>query len=100
MEPVTITLTSPIRDFGREVTQVAVLRECTGGDLLAIDGMGKMQASLKLVQLLCGTPEHCDKSGKPQQLSWEAVKSLSGRDIASISEAMAPFVGGDLPEAT
>ena len=98
LDPVIVNLSTPIKDFGREVTQVAIVREVNGGDLLAVDGMGKMASALKLIERLCVTPEHEDKHGNPHKLSWEAVKALTGRDIAAISEAMAPFVGVDLEE--
>lgn len=92
MDPVRVRLSKPIRDFGKEITEVCIEREVNGGDLVAIDGMGKNAATLKLIERLCG-------------LSWEACLRLPLRDIQKIEEAMAPFAGtgpetGGLPSDT
>ena len=80
MESVSVNLSTPIRDFGETISSVTISREATGYDLVAIEGQGEKTATLTLISRLCG-------------LSWEAVLSMTLRDIAAVENALAPFVG-------
>jgi hypothetical protein len=95
LEPVTIELTTPIKDFGRVITQIACVRESNGKDLVDLDGTRGATRTLRFIQRLCVTPEHADKAGNPHRLSWEAVQELTNTDIGSITNAMLPFLGVD-----
>lgn len=86
MEPVTIQLRTPVKDFGRDVTRVTITREATGGDLLAIEGSGNIRATLILIQRMT-----VDQDGK--SMSMACVESMTARDIKAIEAAMLPFVG-------
>jgi len=85
MEPVTIQLRTPVKDFGRDVSRVTITREATGGDLLAIEGSGNIRATLILIQRMT-----VDQDGK--SMSMACVESMTARDIKAIETALGPFV--------
>jgi len=80
MKPVTVELTTPVKDFGKQISTVTIGREAIGTDLLAIEGQGDKTATLTMISRLCG-------------LSWDTVKTLTFRDIKAIEVAMSPFAG-------
>ncbi len=80
LQPVTVQLTTPIKDFGKTLEALTISREVNGGDLLEIDGLGAHASTLTLISRLCG-------------ISFEAVKQMSIRDIKATEKAMAPFAG-------
>lgn len=86
MEPVTIQLRTPVKDFGRDVSRVTITREATGADLLAIEGSGNIRATLILIQRMS-----VDQDGK--SMSQACIESMTARDIKAIETAMIPFVG-------
>lgn len=85
MEPVTIQLRTPVKDFGRDVSRVTITREATGADLLAIEGCGNIRATLVLIQRMT-----VDQDGK--SMSQACIESMTSRDIKAIETAMIPFV--------
>jgi hypothetical protein len=80
LEPVTIELTTPVRDFGKMIERVTIKREGVGSDLLAIDGLKTFAAELVMIHRLCG-------------VSREAAEAMTMKDIGTISDALDPFVG-------
>jgi hypothetical protein len=87
MEPVTVTLTTPVKGFGgRSLESLTIAREMNGKDMLAIEGMGENRATLTLIARL-----FVDADGKP--IAFESVESMTRRDIAALERAMLPFAG-------
>lgn len=80
LQPATVQLSTPIQDFGKEVTAVTISRELTGADLLQCDGLGRYAETLAYIRILTG-------------LSEAGCKALTARDISRIERAMAPFCG-------
>lgn len=78
MEPVTVQLDNPIRDFGKTLDSVTIGRRMNVGDLRAIDGKGDIDQVAILVERLCG-------------LSPQAVNSMDAGDFEKVAEALVPF---------
>lgn len=86
LQPVTVTLSSPIKCMGKDVPELVITREANGADMRAIDGLGTKTSTLELIRRICRTTD--DK-----QLTSKAVDELTWRDISAIEDALAPFVG-------
>lgn len=95
-EPRTVVLTSPVTCFGQTVESLTVDREGNGADLEAIDGLGQHRATLVMIQRLYRAPGD-ERHPHGRELTRDAVRALSMRDIARLDEAMAPFIGADEP---
>jgi hypothetical protein len=100
IQSVEVPLTSAITDFGKEISRVVISREMNGADWEAIDGLGKAAKTLCLIERMCGNPDSLTKDGQAQPLSPRAVRQLTMRDIATIGEALVPFIGQDQSDET
>jgi len=95
LDPVQVTLDTPIQDFGQTIRTLEFNREINGGDLLEIDGLSGIATTLKLIHLLAVCPDHLTPKGDPKRLSFDAVKRLTKTDIEACAEALGPFAGVD-----
>jgi len=77
--PITIDLELPVKDFGKDVTQLVIARHPNGYDAVEIEDLGAKAASYKLMERICG-------------LSPEAAMNVAWVDVAKFERAIAPFV--------
>ncbi len=71
-------LTSPVRAWGDDVSEVGIRRP-KGKDLRLADGLGEVEASLVLIEHCCG-------------LTRGAVDDLDGFDVQSLGEIIGGFL--------